>query len=293
LKKEESLYKKLLELVIFITITFTIIYMTQLSKNSIFNISEISAFIIYFILILDMYILKSKIKDNIYLKRLLKKSLKFILIFLIFESANLFSYIPVYLFKLDVTNLSTSYQVLISCFDELMVMIILALLYWKDLKKEFYIFKKNIEENLNTGFIYYLLGLTIMFISNCIFIFILNMQQAQNQQAVSSMITYSPVIMLLEAGMLAPIVEEIMFRKATRDISNNKYIYVLFSGFLFGLMHVISLSSSLIDFLYIIPYGALGLVFALMDYKTNTTYTSIIFHMLHNSGLIILSMLLM
>ena len=66
------------------------------------------------------------------------------------------------------------------------------------------------------------------------------------------------------------------------DVFKNKYIYVLISGLVFGGMHVISSASSMGDFLYIIPYSALGIAFALLYYDTDNIFTTISMHSLHN-----------
>ena len=47
--------------------------------------------------------------------------------------------------------------------------------------------------------------------------------------------------------------------------------------------------TSLVDYLYIIPYGALGGAFALAYYETKTVFTSMSFHMIHNIILVLMS----
>ena len=66
-------------------------------------------------------------------------------------------------------------------------------------------------------------------------------------------------------------------------VFNNKYAFVAISAILFGLVHTLADLSNLLNLLYIIPYGALGLGFALMDYETKSTFTSIVMHMIHNT----------
>ena len=104
------------------------------------------------------------------------------------------------------------------------------------------------------------------------------------------MISALPWAMLIDAGLLAPFIEEIIFRKCFRNIIKNDTIFVIASGLVFGGMHVIN-SSNPIGYLFIIPYGCLGVAFALMYKKTNSVYTSIFAHMLHNSILTLLSIL--
>ena len=51
-------------------------------------------------------------------------------------------------------------------------------------------------------------------------------------------------------------------------------------------------ASSLVDYLYIIPYGALGAAFAMAYSKTKTIYTSMSLHIMHNTCLFLLSVLI-
>ena len=88
--------------------------------------------------------------------------------------------------------------------------------------------------------------------------------------------------MLYQTVFYAPLSEELIFRRSFKDVFKNKYIYVLISGLVFGGMHVISSASSMSDFLYIIPYSALGIAFALLYYDTDNIFTTISMHSLHN-----------
>ncbi len=97
--------------------------------------------------------------------------------------------------------------------------------------------------------------------------------------------------MFITAGILAPIVEELTFRKAIGGIFKNKWLFCFISGLIFGLLHVLGNASSWYEYLYVISYGGLGFFFAYAYQETGTIFTSISMHMLHNSLLILLSVL--
>ena len=105
------------------------------------------------------------------------------------------------------------------------------------------------------------------------------------------MITTLPILMLINAGIIAPIIEELTFRKAFKNVFQNKWVFILSSGLIFGGLHVITSFSTPLELLYIIPYSSLGISFAYMYYKTNTIYTSISMHIIHNTVLTLLSIL--
>ena len=130
-----------------------------------------------------------------------------------------------------------------------------------------------------------------MSFSNIIITFLLKGGGATNEKMVQDMITTLPFIMLVNAGVLAPILEELTFRKAFREALSNKWLFILVSGLVFGGLHVITSFQTPLELLYIIPYSSLGVAFAYMYDKTDTVFTSIAMHMIHNTILTLLSIL--
>ena len=220
-----------------------------------------------------------------------KAIIKGILVFFIFYYSKYLQYIPVYIFKIDIKEMSTTMQVILSTFSSIIVFFTFFLLYRKDLKRDFKDFWKNKETYIDVGIKYWIIGLLIMFITNYILNFVFKAGGANNEKIVQTMIKSFPLLMIIDAGILAPFNEEIVFRKTLKDIFKNKWIFIILSFILFGGAHVISSSNTAIDYLFIIPYGALGASFAYAYYKTNNIFTSISMHMFHNISLILLSII--
>ena len=225
-------------------------------------------------------------------KSLIKNILKLIFVFVIFFESYLFQYIPIILFKLDVRKLSNYTNVLLNTFSNIILLIIFYLLYRKELKAEFKKFKDNLFDNINTGFNYWLIGLFIMIVSNTLIAIFFKTGGAANEQAVQKMISSLPFVMLIDAGFIAPFNEEIVFRKSLKNVFKNKYVFCLLSFLIFGLAHVLGNTTSWVDYLYLIPYGALGGMFALAYHKTDTIFTSMTMHIFHNFILTALSIAL-
>jgi len=224
-------------------------------------------------------------------KERLKQIIKKIIIFILFYLSSYIQLIPIYLFKLDISKLDGTSKVALSTFSNIVLLIILILIYRKELYKEWKIFKDNLYANIDLGFKYWSIGLIVMFISNIFINIVLKNGQAANEQAVQEMITYAPLLMVLNAGIIAPIIEELTFRKAFKNMFNKKWVFILTSGIIFGALHVVTSITSIIDLLYIIPYSSLGIAFAYMYYKTDTVYTPISMHMIHNTILTIISII--
>lgn len=217
------------------------------------------------------------------------KLVKTIMVFILFFNIYLVQYIPIIIFKMPIQNIGTSMSIILNTFSSVVLLFVLFFIYRKELVKEWKIFKDKLADNLNYGIKYWFIGLLIMFAANLFINIVLHGGQSGNEQTVQSMIDTLPWLMLISAGFLAPFTEEIVFRKSLKDIIKNKYIYIAMSFFLFGLAHVVGNTNNLVDWLYIIPYGALGASFAVSYYKTKTIFTPIAMHMMHNTFLTIVS----
>ena len=214
-----------------------------------------------------------------------------VVIFLLFNFSYIFQYIPLIIFNISIDTVRESIpiQVLLSTFSSLIFFIILILVYRKDLIKEFKKFVSNGWNGFDTGFKCWIIGLGIMFSANLILSVVFKSGGADNENAVQSMIQALPIMMGLDVCLLAPFNEEIVFRKTLKDVIKNKFVFVVLSFLLFGGAHVVSTADNIVDWLYIIPYGALGASFAYAYYKTDSVFTSMSLHMIHNTLVFLLS----
>ena len=87
-----------------------------------------------------------------------------------------------------------------------------------------------------------------------------------NESSVRELLLASPVFMLINISILAPITEELIFRKSIQPLIKNKWVRAIISGILFGGAHLLTGDAiRLVDLLFLLPYGTLGFVFSLMD----------------------------
>lgn len=235
-------------------------------------------------------ITEEKIPNNVEKKKKIITYLKSIFSVFLFLFSSYFSLIPIFLFNIDTEKMSNEMSILLSMFSSIMLVLVFFILYYQDLKREWKIFKDNRLKNIDVGFKYWTIGLFFMIASNLLIQLFTSNGIANNEQAVQSMIEISPWIMLISAGILAPITEEITFRKAFKDSIKNPIIFVLVSGIIFGALHVIS-ATTLSELLYIIPYSSLGIAFAYMYHKTDTVFTPMLMHFIHNTALTLISIL--
>lgn len=214
-----------------------------------------------------------------------------IAVFLLFYFSSYFQLIPITLLNWNIKSLTSTEIVMLSAFSNSILLLILFIIFRKDIINEWKKFKNNFLKNIDMGIKYWLVGLAVMMISNIIINIVMKLGQAANEQAVQQMISALPWLMFINAGLIAPCIEELIFRKSFKKAFPNKWLFMIMSSLIFGSLHVITSMTSPIELLYIIPYGALGYSFAYMYEKTDTIFTSTAMHIFHNSVLIILSII--
>lgn len=219
-----------------------------------------------------------------------KKVPKLLGIILLFFFSSLFQLIPIYLFNMNLMEITANQQLWLTTFSDIILLIILICIYWKSLKEDLDKIKGNLFSILDSGIKYWLIGLAVMALSNIIIGLFITQAQAGNEESVQELI-HSSILSIITIGFLAPIIEELVFRKSFREVFQNRILFVLASGLIFGLLHVVLSLNSYWDLFYIIPYSSLGIAFGYMYQKTDNIYTSIIMHIFHNTVLTTLSIM--
>ena len=174
-------------------------------------------------------------------------------------------------------------DILLNCLfiiSEVLIAAILIFIYRKDFKGK-YQELKNAEGNkkIISSFKVWLIGLALMIVFN-IFLSIIIGDIAENEEVNRSIISNYSFYAITSMIILTPICEEIIFRLSISKMDVNKYIYIIFSGLIFGFAHVIG--STGLQALYIIPYAALGCSFAYIYEKQKNILCTMLMHSIHN-----------
>lgn len=224
-----------------------------------------------------------------------KKILPIITFVLLLVGMAFFPYIPMELFKIPYENFSITMKALYMFFCDIGYMLVLFLLYKDKIIKDFKNYFKKFASNFEQSFKYYFIGVIVMMVSNLIITFFISDAIAGNEEAVRDMIDMVPLYMLFSVSLYAPFVEELIFRHSIKDLvmchGNNKItrgIYIFLSGFIFALMHILGQATSILDYIYLIPYMSLGVAFSSLYSKTDNIFSTIMMHCLHNTFTIVL-----
>lgn len=205
----------------------------------------------------------------------MKKTLMYILIFLSYFSFCILFEDLLSLFNIITVLICTGY------------ILFLIFVYRKNLKTELNDFKENYKTYLPKYILIYLFGILLMFLVNFILSKVTNQALAGNEAITREYIKKYPIYMTFSALIFSPLVEELIFRKTLKNIFKSKYLFIILSGFIFGILHIANYTNPT-ELLFTIPYIIMGIDFAYIYYKTNNIFTTLTFHFCHNLILLII-----
>ena len=119
-----------------------------------------------------------------------------------------------------------------------------------------------------------------------IFINILGGGMSTNETTIRNEFQIFPLYTFISAVILAPLLEECVFRLGFRSIITNNFLFITISSLVFGSLHLMGTPINELLPLYLLSYCSCGIAFAYMLTKTNNIFVSMFFHFMHN-GLIL------
>ena len=218
------------------------------------------------------------------------KYLLLVIVLLLFFFNSLIQIIPMVIF--NIKKPTVAQQIYLNLFSSIIFLFILLLIYKDDLIKDFKKFKRDFSKIFNDAFQIWVLGLILMAFFNFLINNFTPNTVANNEQSLRNMIHINPILMLINTTFIAPITEELVFRKTFRDAFKNDKAFVLISGLFFGALHVVFSIGSAWDLLYLLPYCSLGIAFSYIYVKTKNVWGSISIHMMHNFIITLLNIFL-
>lgn len=196
------------------------------------------------------------------------------------------------LFNLSISTkvVETIYNTSVSIFlllIQIIAVLVVIIIFRQSLKEELQEFKNKNGSLFKDNFKYYAIGYGISILINLVITTIFHTSTSVNETNNRDLMTIYPLYALPTIALLAPLAEEIVFRKSFQNVFKNKTIFILFTGILFGSIHVVS-SLTLANLFYALSYSALGIALSYTYAKTENIFTSISLHTFHNCLMIFL-----
>lgn len=222
-----------------------------------------------------------------------KKSLIGIGVFLLYFFATELQALPFWLLNINTETLPEFVKIVYLLAFQIALIGTIAFIFRKDLKENLEDLKKNHQNYFKNYLKYWFIALGIMMVSNAIITLLEPGSIANNEEAIREMFNTTPIYTFISAVILAPLLEELVFRKSFRYMFSNDALFILASGLIFGAFHVVGSFEGWFDLIYIIPYSIPGLVFAYTLVKSKNIFVPMGLHFLHNGVLMSLQFFLM
>ncbi len=170
---------------------------------------------------------------------------------------------------------------------DLVFALIILLIFKDSLIEQWKDFFKEKKENILYGFV---IGFVMLFVASIVG-GLLSMAfeaqtDSQNQAVIENLAQAHPVIIVITSVILAPIVEELLFRGTIFGwlYELHPMIAHLGSAFLFGFVHIMDavLSGNYQEWFQIFAYFLMGAVLSFLYEKRNNIYVPILSHMMNN-----------
>lgn len=196
---------------------------------------------------------------------------------------------------LDLLNINIDSEmrlILLQLISSIIIFILLFIVYYRDIKKDFKLFNKNKKDKIILIIKLFLIFIVVKYAVSLITAIIMillkldaNSITSVNQELIETYIKRAPLLMAISTSVLAPIYEELLFRLGFKKVFGNNMLFVVISGTLFGLLHVFPLEEGIsltLGIVQSISYVSMGIFLAYVYKKYNNIYYSIGIHFLNN-----------
>jgi len=210
----------------------------------------------------------------------------------IYFTVSIFQSLPFTLMHININNLPNIIKILYTLSIEILIIFSIYLIFKKEIHTAIKDLKKNHLTYFKKYFKYYIIGLIVMMACN-ILIQSMGGGISENESTIRDEFKLFPIYVYISAVLLAPILEEFVFRLSFKAIFKNNYIYIIASGVIFGLLHLLGMKIDNLFPLYLLSYCSSGISFAYMMAKSNNIFVSTGFHFMHNGLIMALQIFLL
>lgn len=169
---------------------------------------------------------------------------------------------------------SNAVSIIIRLVVDIGLIITFIMIYKEDFKKYTQNFKSNKTKIVLTSLLFAFLAFVGMIVSTGI-LNALSIKESTNNLIITHLYGMIPMYMMFQTIIYVPIIENIVFRKVFKDNIKNTALFILTSGLVYGIYHIIYNVSSPIEILQMLPYVVTGIIYAWAYKKTDNIYTPI------------------
>jgi len=167
----------------------------------------------------------------------------------------------------------------------LILLLFFLLISRKNIREDFIDFKKNYKKYFKIIIIWILIEFILMVASN--YIISLSLETLPNNELNNrEFLMNFPILAISYLILIAPMIEEYVFRLSFKNIKNY-YFYTILTSLLFTFLHLVSITD-ISQLWFSIPYFCMSFGFSTIYYKCQNYFASTIGHMIHNTLCVII-----
>lgn len=153
---------------------------------------------------------------------------------------------------------------------------------------------KDLKENYKKYIKIILINILLIFVSMIVINAIVQglfsvTETSENDFSLLNTFKENPIIIMVLTGLYYPLVEGIIFRKAIRDVIDNKWIFIIFSSLFYFFFNIVYTSMSFNNIMASLCYISTMLIVSHTYWRTNNFTLSIIIMALFNIVVSLLS----
>lgn len=153
---------------------------------------------------------------------------------------------------------------------------------------------KDLKENYKKYIKIILINILLIFVSMIVINAIVQglfsvTETSENDFSLLNTFKENPIIIMVLTGLYYPLVEGIIFRKAIRDVIDNKWIFIIFSSLFYFFFNIVYTSMSFSNIMASLCYISTMLIVSHTYWRTNNFTLSIIIMALFNIVVSLLS----
>lgn len=186
-------------------------------------------------------------------------------------------------------TLSNNKELIIRFIFMFLLLLFFVFLYKDDIIKDIKALKDNKFKLLKDSLVTSAIIIVTFLVTGAIIMAIHPTFQYTNDSILKTLLEDNIFLMIIYVFIISLLTEQIVFRKVFRDIIQNKYFFVIFSGLIYGIFVVGYNVSSLNDILTIIPYTLVGIILSSSYEKTDNIMTPCLAYLFYDLFILLMN----
>ena len=181
------------------------------------------------------------------------------------------------LFKID-----NSLSMILGIFTNMILLLLIILIYFDDLKRDFGTFKKKFCYYFKRNFPIYVISIILMVVWGLVINIFLPNAVASNEIELIDNFKTLKYLYLINVLFYFPVIEELVFKKSFKELIKSKWLFIIITGLLNAFFNITFTAVDTLSYIWIIPNMMMLCGFSYIYYNSDNIVLAIFFRILYN-----------